>query len=83
MIRLLPDFFNMAICTKCLLFCIDFILYIGDGISLILVLVFDGVKKHMLIKENDTISHHKMIEGIVVGNLFQREIGIKDVAYLQ
>ena len=37
----------------------------------------------LLIKEDETISHHKMIEGIVIGNLLQREIGIKDVAYLQ
>jgi len=37
----------------------------------------------LLIKENETISHHKMIEGIVIGNLLQREIRVKDVAYLQ
>ena len=37
----------------------------------------------LLIEENETISHHKMIEGIIIGNLLQREIGVKDVAYLQ
>ena len=37
----------------------------------------------LLIKEKEPISHHKMIEGIVTGNLLQREIGVEDVAYLQ
>lgn len=31
----------------------------------------------------ETIFQHKMIEGIVIGNLLQREIWVKDVAYLQ
>ena len=37
----------------------------------------------LVIKENKAISHHEMIKGIAVGNLFQCEVWIKDIAYLQ
>ena len=37
----------------------------------------------LLLKENESVSHHKMIERIVIGNLLQREIRVKNIAYLQ
>lgn len=33
----------------------------------------------LLIKENEAITHHKIIKWIVIGNFLQGEIGVKDV----